>query len=246
MEDWKKEISQYDDRIEKIKFWCPDISSLIDKIPKIPLDYTPSKEGLVSIRVAIFGINGCIIPTHFTIATLINLLENGLLVTMSLPIRLTYEIWGASRYAHEEILLRMLNTKNVHKALERTDKLITGSRSEVNLPWGGKSDKQSIHVNDFIRALIDVHPQANGDYDFLCESCHPSFLMTTYWSMMGGPIIHNWSNQNFHNHAHQLIDRSLQCMEYALNGISREVEEILKLAILHIDKDKSHRAKNAN
>lgn len=236
MEEWEKEIIQYNSRIEQIKSWKPKISSLTDKLPSMPLESIKSKEYLIFIRVALFATSGCFTPTKYTISTLTSLWEKGLLVTMSLPIRLTYEIWGASRYAHKEILLKMLKTKDVDKALERTEKLTTGSRSEVQLPWGGESEKPSIHCHDYIRSLTDINANAENDYDFLCESCHPSFLMATYWSMMG-PYFNNWSNPHFRDHAHKLIDRSLKCMECALDGISKEVEEILKLAISNFDND---------
>jgi len=55
------------------------------------------------------------------------------------------------------------------------DRLLLGAKTELLLPWGGPSTARPINVLDLIRALKDVSPTAMDTYEFLCESCHPTF-----------------------------------------------------------------------
>ncbi len=57
-----------------------------------------------------------------------------------------------------------------------------GSRSPTELPWGAPATLLSINVMDFIDKMGESgRPGARADYEFLCESCHPSFLQLAYW-----------------------------------------------------------------
>jgi hypothetical protein len=149
-----------------------------------------------------------------------------------------YELWGAAHYARHTIE-EMHDSGEVQTPLEKTKRLLLGVRSEVQLPWGGTSDETSIHVMDFVRSLVDTYPQAEETYGFLCESCHPSYLRLTTWSLAGPPL-HNWTNEKFREHGHNLIDRTLEAVEQALQGIAYDTTKTLELALPYIEADITH------
>jgi hypothetical protein len=170
------------------------------------------------------------------VATFLNLWRSGLFTTISLPARLAYELWGAAHFAWQT-LVRMHESGKVDTALATSQRLVLGARSEVLLPWGGATDEKSIHVMDFVRSLADIYPPAEDTYDFLCESCHPSYLRLTTWSLAGPPL-QNWTNEKFRQHAHILIDRTLQAFERALEGITLDTTKTLELALPYIEADR--------
>ena len=65
------------------------------------------------------------------------------------------------------------------QALAKSQRLMTGARSEVQLPRGGTTHERSIHVMDFMKSLTDIYSQAEDTYDCLYESCHPNYLRLT-------------------------------------------------------------------
>ena len=235
MELWEKETSQYQKRLAQIENWSPNLSSLIKRLPDIPLDYTPSTEGLVAINLSMFVL-GCMTFTDQAVKTLLTLWRNAMLTTISLPARLVYELWGAVHFAGQT-LTQMQDPSKIEQTLRRTQRLTIGARSEVKLPWGGTTEERSIHVMDFVRSLTDAYPQAEDTYAFLCESCHPSYLRLTIWSLTGRPLS-NWTNKKFRETAHDLIEHTLQAVEQALEGIALDTTKTLILALSYIEKDR--------
>ena len=234
MNSWEKETYQYEEDIKRIKLWLPDVSEITKKLPSIPLNYTPTAEGCVAIQVSSLVLNDMFFANQAMDAFIV-LWEKGMFSTISLPTRLVYELWGAIHYAWQTIG-QMNATGNVSRASEISNRLTMGARSEVQLPWGGITQEKSINVISFIDLLKDVEPQAKKIYNFLCESCHPSFLRLTSWSLMG-PHIGNWTNKKFCEHAHVLIADTLRYMEGALQGISLDTLKTLELALPYIEKD---------
>jgi len=226
---WQSESRRYSKRLKKLVMQDPKVIGLITKLPKIPLEYHPSSLGLVAVNLSIFA-SSCKYFTHNVVLTFLNLWDQGLLTTISLPVRLAFELWGATHFALKTAR-DFENTGNLDKAISVTQKLTLGARSDVDLPWGGKAEVKSINVKDFIRSLEDVEPQTESIYDFLCESCHPSFLMLTTW------LIHNWSNAVFRKRTHELLRRTLKAMEQAIVGIDSDVVNILEWALPHIEQD---------
>lgn len=165
----------------------------------------------------------------------LTLWRNGMFTIISLPTRLMYELWGATHFA-SQTLAQIQNSGKVEQALAKSQRLMIGARSEVQLPWGDTTNERSIHVMDLVRSLTDIYPQAEDTYDFLCESCHPSYLRLTTWSL-AGPLLHNWTNEKFRESAHNLIDRTLQSVEQALEGIVLDTTKALVLALPYIEKD---------
>lgn len=235
MELWEEESSRYQERLTRIEEWRPDLHYLTERLPNIPLGYSPSLQGTVAVNLSLYVL-GCMAFADQAAVAFLNLWRHGQFASISLPVRLIYELWGATHFARQ-VLVEMQNSQGIDRALATTRRLTLGARSEVQLPWGGTTNERSIHVLDLVRSLADLNPMAEHDYDFLCESCHPSYLRLTTWSL-SGPIVHNWTNEKFREQAHSLIDRTLRATERALEGIALEVRKSLELALPYIEMDK--------
>lgn len=233
--NWKLESSLYSKRLENVNNLVvkrtSDIHDLATKLPTIPLSYHPSQKGSVAIQLSIFVTSGCIYPTLQCYTVFLDLFQKGCLCTFSLPVRLIFEIWGAAHYALKTIN-EMQKTGNIDEATKVTSCLLLGARSPVKLPWSEEiTDIKSIHVMEFIRSLKDTYPSAEETYDFLCESCHPSHLRLSMWS------IHNWMNEVFRQETHGLINRTLEAVENALDGVALDTKNVLEIALPHIEED---------
>jgi len=237
MEPWQKETSRYDDRLAQVGRWRPDLSSLVQRLPSVPLNYSPSPEGLVALQLALFVLLGCLASADESVAAFLHLWRGGLFTTISLPARFIFELWGGAHFGLETIV-RMHESGQVDTASGRSHRLLTGARSEVVLPWGRVADAKAIHIMDFVRTLDDIYPQARSTYGFLCESCHPSFTMLSYWSL-AGPRAQNWTNERFRDHAHNLLTRTLEAVERALEGIAVDTTRTLQLSLPYIEADVS-------
>lgn len=235
MERWKEETSRYRGRLTQLPERLPDLSYWRPRLPDIPLTYTPSPEGNTAVVLSMFAC-GCMGFTVEALTGFIELWTKGLFATVSLHARLIMELWGAIHYA-QHTLQEMEYPERLATCLSRTARLTLGARSEVTLPWGSRADLESIHVMDFIRSLTEVHSDAKTTYGFLCESCHPSFLRLTTWSLTG-PNLDNWSNQKFRQEAHGLLGRTLVAVEQCLDGIGLDIPTILNGALPYIDADR--------
>jgi hypothetical protein len=239
-ESWEREAHKYHERLTGIRQWSPDVSYLVKRLPDVPLNYKPSPEGLVAINQSLYVLESMGVANQATVAFL-RLWEEGLLATISLPARLIYELWGATHFACQT-LGQMRDSGNIDRAAERAKRLTLGVRSEVRLPWGGtitKKDISAINVMDLVRSLADSYPQAENDYNFLCESCHPSHLRLVTW-LLSGPKIGNWENEKYREEVHGLIDHTIGTTERALAGIAAKVIETLELAWPYVEADKLH------
>ena len=235
MEAWEKEITIYNERLDKIGQWFPDLSNFRGKIPHIPLSYEPSEEGLVALQASLYIYIGCMPFANQAVQSFIMLWRSGIFTTISLPVRLIYELWGASNYCLN-VFLKAIDSDDWAVASSKIQRLMLGARSEVPLPWGGNTVEKSIHVMDFIRSLSPIESEAERIYDFLCESCHPSYLRLTIWSLAAPPI-QNWENERFRKHVHEILDATLSALEKALRGISISTVKILESALPYIESD---------
>ena len=236
MELWEQELSAYNERLAQVEMWRPDLSRLVDRLPVVPLEYVPSAEGLAALNTSLFVVTGCVAPALQGALAFSILWREGLFGTISLPARFLLELWGAAHFARQT-LGRMEESGDVRVALRRIQRLVLGARSEVRLPWGGLSGEKSIHVMDFVRSLADVYPGVEGTYDFLCESCHPSLLRLMTWSLVGS-VYDNWTNERFRAEAHPVVDRTLQAVEGALDGIVLDATQTLEMALPYIETDR--------
>lgn len=235
MDLWEWETLRYQDRLSRMMEWKPDLSGLAGELPSIPLDYWPSEEGTVSLQLSLYVL-GCVHVSDEAVTSLSVLFRQGLFTTISLPARLIYELWGATHYA-TDVITKIQGSGDTTTAAKMSRRLMLGARSDVDLPWGGQTDEKSVHVMEFIRSLSDTNPRAVEDYDFLCESCHPSYLRLTTWSF-SGPVIENWANERFRTLAHSIFERTLSITELSLRGIAAEAKMTLEAALPFIQNDR--------
>lgn len=235
MDLWERETSRYHKRLNRLIDWKPDLSGFAEGLPSIPLDYSPSEKGSVSLQLSLYVL-GCVQVCDQAVASFSTLFRKGLFTTISLPARLIYELWGATHYA-TKVIIKMQKSGDVTTAMKMSRRLTLGARSDVDLPWGGQTDEKSVHVMEFIRSLSDTNSRADQDYDFLCESCHPSYLRLTIWSL-SGPVIGNWANEKFRTGAHGIFERTLSITELSLRGIADESKMTLEAALPFIQNDR--------
>lgn len=230
---WKTETSRYNDRLQVIKKWTPiENRSILSNFPDIPLEYKPCIEEMEAIRATLYITNQAAFAQESTKAFGL-LWDKGLFNTIFLSARLIYEIWGSVHYTHN--CIKEMND-NFEVTKSKIMRLIMGSRSNVELPWYGTSSVKSIHIMDFIRSLNDVCPEAEENYNFLCEACHPNFIRQFNLYAMG-PNIDNWDNKKFNNQAHKLLNQTLFIIETAHAGIALDIKESLELTIPFIHKE---------
>ena len=231
-ERMNKEISIYQDRMNQIDKWNPIIdANLINCLPTIPLSYEPSPKELEAIRISLYVLSSAPVVLEFSKA-FVFLWREHLFNTLSLPARQIFEMWGAVHYSYR--LLNEIDDPNKIGMISiKTNRLMLGARSEVELPWGGLTEEKSINIMDFIRSLKDIYPEAEETYGFLCESCHPSFIRQMDWSL-AGPRISNWSNRNFNRKGHDLINCTILAVEAALDGYALDVKRILESSTAYI------------
>lgn len=234
-ERWKREILVYRDRINRIKNWSPiEDSTLLDDLPNIPLNYEPSPQGLAAVRISTYVLNNTF-AAHEASKAFVILWRLGQFTTISLPVRQIYELWGSSHYVGQ-LLSEIDSSKDIEKINRKLNRLLLGARSEVDLPWGGLSEEKSINVMDFIRSLTDTFPEAEKTYDFLCESCHPSFLKLVYMAQ-AGPLRSNWENEPFNNNGHKLLNNTLMAIETAQKGLAQDTKTTLEAILKYIRKE---------
>lgn len=228
----KREILVYQDRINRINRWKPiEDTNLINCLPPIPLNYEPSPKGFEAVRISLYILSSAPVILEASKAFVI-LWRKQLFNAISLPARQIYEIWGAAHYSYL-LLSEIDNLNEIGKVGIRTNRLLLGARSDVELPWGGFAGEKSINVMEFIRSLKDINPEAEETYGFLCESCHPSFIRLMDWSL-AGPRSSNWDNENFNRKGHNLIDQTIMAIETALKGYALDVKRTLELAAPYI------------
>lgn len=225
-------MARYGDRLDTIASWQSGLEGLASRLPAIPLDYTPSQNGSLALKGALY-ICGCAVFASEARDAFLTLWKARHLAIVSLPVRFVHELWGATHYAHQTLLL--VSCGDTQRADERIRRLMLGARSEVELPWGGYASEKSVHVMDLVKSLVDVLPDAVADYAFLCESCHPSFLRATAWSLSGS--IPMFDNVKFSEQVQSLTDRTLGALERGLEGLGVDARDALRLALPYIEDD---------
>ncbi|MFX0113011.1 MAG: hypothetical protein ACFFB3_00535 [Candidatus Hodarchaeota archaeon] len=226
---FKELNSRYQPRLNRIEKWTPGFSlNLVKEIPNIPLEYSPSSEGLVAIKLAPF-VTSCIVFAKEAITSFVLLWRNRQFLTFIFPARLLFEIWASTYYA-KKILSEMKETGNVKNALEESDRLVLGTLSEVIAPWGEKPlEIASIRTDRKISTLKEIYPKADVSWGFLSESVHLSFIQLIYWFS-----INFNTNPIFKQHIHELMDQTLELIEQSLEGIAKATGESLELALPYI------------
>ena len=236
-EQWKEETDGYFRRLVELGDAFNGPTELARRLPDLPIDYQPSPEGSVALRLALYVLTGSTIIVAEALTGAIVLWGVAKFALVSLPARLAYEEWAAACYARQT-LERMLDGGDVAAASRRTDKLVLGARyDDVKMPWGEKKTETSVHINDMIEVLEAEKTGRSDTYDFLCESCHPSFMQLTYW-ILASPDDSSWSNTRFKEHMHNLMARTIGSLEQSVGGTVAECERVIELADPLIEKDR--------
>ena len=233
--EWKSEIKKYDKKIDMIINWSPNFSEKIKQLPEIPLTYTPSVKGHIALNIALFTTSGCFFIAQKATKAFYILWKTTSFSMISLPVRLIYEIFGASYFAHK-LLTKMQEGGNIEKIKEKTQKLTLGTRSDVEFPWPNTPKIKSFNIMDFIRSLEEIDCEAESKYAFLCESCHPSFWRLTTWNLAGPPLA-NWDNPTFKKKGHKLINRTVDILIDSQKELNKITKRTLRIAMPYIQQD---------
>jgi len=226
-ESWHEEISQYLPRLEAAGM----VGSRVRNAQHLYWpgvfwpDSPPSRPASIAVRLGIYSVG------LFSIARLVRSAVRehwlaGLFVIVPLTTRFLFEIWGALHFA-QVTLSALLQGGDLAPLERRAMRLMLGSRSHVLLPWGQASEESSFNVAEFVRTLRDVCPDAEDLYAFLSEASHPSFVQNTYFQMAGPPAP-NWRNARFREHAHALLNKTLEIVEIASEGTEDDLLVILE------------------
>jgi hypothetical protein len=232
-ESWRPIVAEYKERIAKIRDlnpWnqtLPDeaFSDTIKKCPFSPSDDPRILTILDSLRL-FGGVTASV--TVQSVQAICDLWESGHFILVPLNTRFLLESWARVHYAIN-VTNKLASTRDIDKAEERVGRLTFGTRSEINLPWGGKSSElNSIHINDCLLTLNDVYPDYQADYDFLSESSHPSFFENSYF-MIAGPPLANWKNRSYQQTMKPKLNRCFQILESSIVGVIQDANYLLDI-----------------
>ncbi len=163
MELWQEETAKYNDRLNAISIWNQDLPNFMQNLPDAPFQGDPPIEKAVAVSIIWFTAGGCVRFAEKSVTAFLKLWEEGLFPTITLPVRLTYELWASTHYALS-ILDDLTDSKNHERARKRTHQLLLGARSDFVSPWGGIPSPKCIHIMDFVRSLSDTYAGAQDTY----------------------------------------------------------------------------------
>jgi len=223
-ESWKDETLGYLARIQSSSELDSDLDAVLKKNwlgmyfpgPEV------SKASNLAIRLAVYA-NSLFYVTYETIAEIKSLWSKGKFVLVPLSVRFSYECWAAVHYA-KKILDRLIAEENLEREEARANRLNFGARSNVQLFDGTDTTETSINVLTFIQNLSEIDEPEEA-YNFLSEACHPNMIQSSYF-YMAGPPLSNWSNEQFSEHAHELLEKTVSIIESTCSGIQNDVYEI--------------------
>lgn len=223
-ESWKKETLEYLGRIQSASELGSDLEAVLKE--NWLAMYFPgpevSKASNLAIRLAAYA-NSLFYVTYKTTAEIQSLWSNGQFVLVPLLVRFSYECWAAIHYA-KKTLNRLISEEDIEREEARVNRLNFGARSIVQLLDGKESTETSINVLTFIQNLSGIDSPEEA-YGFLSEACHPNMIQSFYFHMAGPPLS-NWSNEQFSNHAHKLLEKAVSIIESTCMGIQKDVYEI--------------------
>lgn len=148
--------------------------------------------------------------------------------------RLAFEIWAATYYLkceHE----KNVSDLDVQKLIKINEKFFEGCKSDVLMFYGSPATKDPVHILDMVRNLKKIHPKAEHDYGFLCESCHPNFPRYMEWCVIDHRT-DNWRNKTANKNGHRLLDQTLKLIEKSVSGCLDASNDGLKFCDLIIER----------
>ena len=228
---WIAETRQYVPRLEALPNLVAEASSVLSSLGVTgPMkDPNAPVRTILLIQLVLFC-TGCLRVAYDLTKSAELLFREGRITSASLQLRLLLEYWGAVALA-STLCDRVRDANNLEDAatleelVNPISRLIGGSRIPVKLPRGGETSVKSFNVMNFIQHLEKCEPGAEQNYEFLCETCHPSYVQQSYlW--MAGREGDNWTNDAFREHAHTLLERIVSAGESAAVGLARAIERV--------------------
>jgi hypothetical protein len=196
----------------------------LDVLPRAPLAVQLSDGAILKYQLAVLVIGT--LRTAREIATASSKLWlQGHFLLASVGIRMLIELNGQLLWAEKKVLAP-LTEGAIDAPFERMKKLLRGSKSAVPLIRGEVGPHPLINVMEFVRTAEEARPGAMGDYEFLCDSAHPSYMMQT-WMLFAGPDHDNWTNETFAAQVAPMLDRMLGIAEGALVSLERVADRII-------------------
>jgi len=232
MDVWERELNQYNPLIKKFQNWNPDFSDIKNRLLKAPISYQPT----LKVNLAFLTYSFAYVTSQNSIQESVSafslLWKKRLLTQISLPIRFTFEMWSAIHYAMKIITVvkEISEIDELKINEERVKRLFWGSRYPITDMIGRPVSEQSLNVLTLIDKLNDDYPAVRDTYDYLCISCHPTNLPLFYWSMASSKT-HNWDNEAFREHGHEMIQKSLDAMNIALTESSKEIRKTVEICV---------------
>jgi hypothetical protein len=188
-----------------------------------PVETPPSEIQQIVWHMGIFG-NAALRAIDQLLDNAGLLWSEGRMVGVSLPIRMSLEIWGAAVFGRN-ILQTFIADGDIERIWNATARLTVGARTPVMLPHGVMSDAPAYSVMNFIDALERETPKARATYEFLCEACHPNMIQNFYF-LMASKTYDNFSNETFKAHAHELLEKTASAIEMITSGFVNTSKEI--------------------
>jgi hypothetical protein len=222
--DWKDQCARYHDRVDGLGAPLISLRDDLRMVPPAPLAYRPTDIGLIKYQLCVLVMGGVRSACELVQSTQL-LWRSGRFLSASLNIRLLMEIWGALAFSEAKVLQILDESGDLSAVSPTIEKLLFGFESGVPL-----STQSAVNVTDFMREADATIPGAMHTYKFLCDASHPTFLSYTYL-LLAGANYDYWRDKKFAVEAHQVLGRTLEGAEMAVQGIEMVAYAIFRNAL---------------
>lgn len=234
MRTWKSETREYREIVRALLAQLPIDAALPIGMPSLPLGREPNP-----IECSCYGAYsylrfGVILRIREIVEGISTLLSGGHVGPTAPLIRLVFEISVVSQYLTDTLksLADLLELPEANRSVARIEVLLRrisriheGVRSPVVLPWGHLAGEKPVHIHKLIQELGG---DAAGDYDFLCEGCHPNLPQYYQWQLAGN-VGDNWDNDTAARYCHELLARAFGILQTSVTDAVLASELALEL-----------------
>lgn len=223
-------------RVANLHFYDDHVDTAINRLPSLPLSYSPSNSGLVALTLALHNRGVLQIANEMVLA--IDVLWRAKLVTaMALPARLLLELWAAAAFG-ADLSSRVGDASTHSETFDRAVKLLLGTRHEAPLGTGERSEIEGVRVKKMLKVLEGLRLETRDDYSFLSEATHSNQLQQQ-WLFMAGERGNNWSNPKFATYAEGWLTHLLDIVELSMAGIIERSRTLQDACWPHIANDRA-------
>ncbi len=180
-------------------------------------------------RVIDYTLFNCICKTMEAKRGFILLFNEGILSPAFSLNRSIFELWAAACFV-EKTVQDFRTIRNEVKFAKIANKLFSGAKYPVKLPWGEPSTEKPIHINEMLTELERRYPGTGNTYSFLCEYCHPNFLynMEAYLASNQEGL---WDNPLFSERITTALEKQLLSLAQAVLGIKASTKAISDMCL---------------